>query len=149
MQAWDKFLEIKHACKENQHQSKEVQELLNKLLQDLQSINEELAEFINTLSWNLPTSSYDDDDDEYSFAIQEYLMTCSTAITPDSPKTDSLIMEDEHPDTILETKSDEFIKSSVEDLVQNPSESEDKHECDMFYRNHTRFTKNGLPHNGG
>ncbi|GJR36412.1 hypothetical protein Tco_1212096 [Tanacetum coccineum] len=111
--------------------SKEVQELLNKLLQDLQSINEELAEFINTLSWNLPTSSYDDDDDEYSFAIQEYLMTCSTAITPDSPKTDSLIMEDEHPDTILETKSDEFIKSSVEDLVQNPSESEDERECDV------------------
>ncbi|GJR97328.1 hypothetical protein Tco_0269502 [Tanacetum coccineum] len=72
IQAWDKFLEIKHA------QSEEVQELLSKLLQDLQSINEELAEYINTPSWNLPTSSYDDDDDEYSFATQEYLMTCST-----------------------------------------------------------------------
>ncbi|GKA19777.1 hypothetical protein Tco_0699692 [Tanacetum coccineum] len=131
MQAWDKFLEIKHACKEKQHKSEEVQELLNKLLQDLQSINEELAEFINTPSWNLPTSSYDDDDDEYSFATQEYLMTCSTAITPDSPKTDSLIMEDEHLDTIPETESDKFIKSSVEDLVQNPSESEDEHECDV------------------
>ncbi|GJW71349.1 hypothetical protein Tco_0128266 [Tanacetum coccineum] len=130
MQAWDKFLEIKHACKEKQHQSEEVQELLNKLLQDLQSINEELAEFINTPSWNLPTSSYDDDDDEYSFA-QKYLMTCSTAVTPDSPVTDSLIMEDEHLDTILETESDEFIKSSVEDLVQNPSESEDERECDV------------------
>ncbi|GJV84974.1 hypothetical protein Tco_1524872, partial [Tanacetum coccineum] len=64
MQAWDKFLEIKHACKEKQHQSEEVQELLNILLQDLQSINEELAEFINTPSWNMPTSSYDDDDDD-------------------------------------------------------------------------------------
>ncbi|GJZ67049.1 hypothetical protein Tco_0630289 [Tanacetum coccineum] len=101
MQAWDKFLEIKHACKEKQHQSEEVQELLNKLLQDLQSLNEELAEFINTPSQNLPTLSYDDDDDEYSFVTQEYLMTCSTAITPDSPKTDSLIMEDEHLDTML------------------------------------------------
>ncbi|GJU99422.1 hypothetical protein Tco_1328693 [Tanacetum coccineum] len=58
-------------------------------------------------------------------------MTCSTAITSDSPKTDSLIMEDEHLDTIPETKSDEFIKSSVEDLVQNPSESEDERECDV------------------
>ncbi|GJT95236.1 hypothetical protein Tco_1090754 [Tanacetum coccineum] len=58
-------------------------------------------------------------------------MTCSTAITPDSPKTDSLIMEDEHLDTIPETESDEFIKSSVEDLVQNPSESEDERECDV------------------
>ncbi|GJU72234.1 hypothetical protein Tco_1263639 [Tanacetum coccineum] len=54
-------------------------------------------------------------------------MTCSTAITPNSPKIDSLIMEDEHLDTIPETESDEFIKSSVEDLVQNPSESEDEH----------------------
>ncbi|GKF55861.1 hypothetical protein Tco_0166201 [Tanacetum coccineum] len=58
-------------------------------------------------------------------------MTCSTAITPDSPKTDSLIMEDEHLDTIPETESDEFIKSSVENLVQNPSESEDECECDV------------------
>ncbi|GJX53992.1 hypothetical protein Tco_0282361 [Tanacetum coccineum] len=124
-QAWDKFFEVKHA------QSEEVQELLYKLLQDLQSINEELAEYINTPSWNLPTSSYDDDDDEYSFATQEYLMTCSTAITPDSPKTDSLIMVDKHLDTIPETESDEFIKSSVENLVQNPSESEDECECDV------------------
>ncbi|GJX19676.1 hypothetical protein Tco_0222353 [Tanacetum coccineum] len=110
---------------------KEVQELLYKLLRDLQIINEELAEYINTPSCNFPASSYDDDDDEYSFAIQEYLMTCSTAITPDSPKTDSLIMVDKHLDTIPETESDEFIKSSVENLVQNPSESEDECECDM------------------
>ncbi|GJZ17266.1 hypothetical protein Tco_0553389 [Tanacetum coccineum] len=80
---------------------------------------------------NLPTSSYNDDDDEYSFATQEYLMTCSTAIIPDSPKTDSLIMVDKHLDTIPETESDEFIKSSVQNLVQNPRESEDEYECDM------------------
>ncbi|GJU58787.1 hypothetical protein Tco_1236553 [Tanacetum coccineum] len=99
MQAWDKFLEIKHVQSEK----------------------------------NLPTSSYDDDDDEYSFATQEYLMTCSTAITPDSPKMDSPIMEDEHLDTILETESDELIKSSVEDLVHTPSESDgiSEGECDL------------------
>ncbi|GKE42619.1 hypothetical protein Tco_1469903, partial [Tanacetum coccineum] len=68
MQDWDKFFEIKNA------QSEEVQELLYKLLQDLQSINEELAEYSNTPSCNLPNSSYDDDD-KYSFATQEYLMT--------------------------------------------------------------------------
>ncbi|GJY02042.1 hypothetical protein Tco_0360194, partial [Tanacetum coccineum] len=119
MQAWDKFVEIKHA------QSEEVQELLSKLVQDLQSINEELAEYINTPSWNLPTSSYDDDDDEYSFATQEYFMTCSTAITPDLPITDSLIMEDEHLDTIPEMESDEENESSVKDLNLTPSESGD------------------------
>nr|GEU96587.1 hypothetical protein [Tanacetum cinerariifolium] len=38
---------------------------------------------------------------------------------------------DEHLNTISETKSDEFIKSSVENLVPNPSESEGDSECDV------------------
>ncbi|GJQ90146.1 hypothetical protein Tco_0001285 [Tanacetum coccineum] len=129
MHAWDKFLEIKHA------QSEEVQELLNKLLQDLRSINEELAEYINTPNWNLPTSSYDDDDDdddeESSIPLKDIIISglppC-VAITPAlSPKepVDSLIMKDEHLYTIPETESDEFIKSSVKNLVQTPSEFED------------------------
>nr|GEX18881.1 hypothetical protein [Tanacetum cinerariifolium] len=65
-----------------------------------------------------------DDDEDYTVVI-----------TPDFPITDSLIMENEHLDTILETKSDEFIKSSVENLVPIPSESEDfsdiENECDI------------------
>nr|GFB62169.1 hypothetical protein [Tanacetum cinerariifolium] len=40
-------------------------------------------------------------------------------------------MEDEHLNTILATKSDEFIKSCVENLVPNPSESEGKNDCDV------------------
>ncbi|GJU68996.1 hypothetical protein Tco_1255255 [Tanacetum coccineum] len=44
-------------------------------------------------------------------------------------------MEDEHLDTIPETKSDEFINSSIENLIQDPSESEDffdiESECDV------------------
>ncbi|GJS29633.1 hypothetical protein Tco_0490253 [Tanacetum coccineum] len=55
--------------------------------------------------------------------------------TPDFPITDSLIMEDEHLDTIPEIESDEENDSSVEDLNLTPSESEDlsdiKSECDM------------------
>nr|GEY95662.1 hypothetical protein [Tanacetum cinerariifolium] len=38
---------------------------------------------------------------------------------------------DEHLNTILATKSDEFIKSCVENLVPNLSESEGESECDM------------------
>ncbi|GJW78249.1 hypothetical protein Tco_0139931 [Tanacetum coccineum] len=81
------------------------------------------------LCWNLPSSSYDDDDDEESsIPLKDIIMSglppC-VAITPDSPKTDSLIMEDEHLSTIPETESDEFIKSSVENLVPTPSESDD------------------------
>nr|GEZ11886.1 hypothetical protein [Tanacetum cinerariifolium] len=41
------------------------------------------------------------------------------------PIEDSLIMGNEELNTILEKESDEFIKSSVEDLVPIPSESED------------------------
>nr|GEW04399.1 hypothetical protein [Tanacetum cinerariifolium] len=42
-------------------------------------------------------------------------------------------MRDEHLDTILATELDEFIKSSIENLVPNPSESEDlsDSECDV------------------
>ncbi|GJU08788.1 hypothetical protein Tco_1125218 [Tanacetum coccineum] len=57
IQDWDRFFEVKHA------QPEDVQELLNKLLQDLQSINEELADFINTPNWNRPAFCNNDDDD--------------------------------------------------------------------------------------
>nr|GEV44439.1 hypothetical protein [Tanacetum cinerariifolium] len=40
-------------------------------------------------------------------------------------------MRDEHLNTILATESDEFIKSCVENLVPNPSESEGENECDV------------------
>nr|GEV40127.1 hypothetical protein [Tanacetum cinerariifolium] len=40
-------------------------------------------------------------------------------------------MGDEHLDTIPATKSDEFIKSCVENLIPNPSESEGENECDV------------------
>nr|GFA61006.1 hypothetical protein [Tanacetum cinerariifolium] len=47
---------------------------------------------------------------------------------------------DEHLDTISETELDEFIKSSVENLVPNPSESEDDSKCDMpAYDDFTTF----------
>ncbi|GJU70332.1 hypothetical protein Tco_1256591 [Tanacetum coccineum] len=52
------------------------------------------------------------------------MMTTMSILTPDLPKPDSLIMEDKHLDTILEMELDELIKSSVEDLVHTPSESD-------------------------
>nr|GFD11293.1 hypothetical protein [Tanacetum cinerariifolium] len=45
---------------------------------------------------------------------------------------DSLSMGDEYLDTIPATKLDEFIKSCVENLVPNPSESEGENECDVL-----------------
>nr|GEV15314.1 hypothetical protein [Tanacetum cinerariifolium] len=75
---------------------------------------------------------YDDDDDEESFTplrdIIIFELPPCIAITPvlsTEELKDSLIIGDEHLDAILEKESDEFIKSSVENLVPNPSESED------------------------
>nr|GFD55449.1 hypothetical protein [Tanacetum cinerariifolium] len=68
--------------------------------------------------WKIP--AYYDDDDDYNFAI-----------TPNEP-IDSLIMGNEHLDTISATELDEFTKSSVENLVPNPSESESENGCDML-----------------
>ncbi|GKD97995.1 hypothetical protein Tco_1381892 [Tanacetum coccineum] len=64
--------------------------------------------------WKIPIC-YDDDED-YTIAITLVLST--------EEPVDSLIMEDEHLNTIPAMESDEVIKSSVEDLVQIPSESE-------------------------
>nr|GEZ94076.1 hypothetical protein [Tanacetum cinerariifolium] len=68
--------------------------------------------------WNRLTiyNNDQDDDEEYTIAITPVLST-------DKP-VDSLIMEEEHLDTILSTKSNEVINSSVEDLVSIASESE-------------------------
>nr|GEX86409.1 hypothetical protein [Tanacetum cinerariifolium] len=71
-----------------------------------------------TRYWKILTC-YDDDDNDYTIAI-----------TPKEPD-NSLSIGDEHLDTISATKSDEFINSSVEDLVPNPSESEGEYECDV------------------
>nr|GEZ84021.1 hypothetical protein [Tanacetum cinerariifolium] len=66
--------------------------------------------------WKIPICYDDDDDEDYTIAI--------THKEPDN----SLSMGDEHLDTVPATKSDEFIKSSVENLFPNPSESEGEYE---------------------
>ncbi|GJY11562.1 hypothetical protein Tco_0380871 [Tanacetum coccineum] len=64
--------------------------------------------------WKIPIC-YDDDED-YTIAI--------TPVLPTKEPVNSLSMGDEHLDTIPATESDEVIKSSVENLVPIPSESE-------------------------
>ncbi|GJZ63664.1 hypothetical protein Tco_0620085 [Tanacetum coccineum] len=80
--------------------------------------------------WKIPICYVDDDDEESSIPLKDiiiYGLPPCVEITPvlsTEEPVDSLIMEDEHLDTISATKSDEVIKSSVEDLVPIPSESE-------------------------
>nr|GFC58826.1 hypothetical protein [Tanacetum cinerariifolium] len=90
-------------------------------------LNEQMTQLKSPKYWKLPVC-YDDDDEDYT-----------SAITPDEPvlsteePDNSLSMGDEHLDTIPATESDEFIKSSVENLIPIPSESEGipEHVCDV------------------
>ncbi|GJZ52254.1 hypothetical protein Tco_0606769 [Tanacetum coccineum] len=87
--AEERFLKIKKVVEEEQNQPENIQELLLKLINDLQILN------------GIPLK-------------QE----------------EQAAKEDEHLSTIPEKESDEFIKSSVVDLVPIPSESEDTSESD-------------------
>nr|GEV78192.1 putative reverse transcriptase domain-containing protein [Tanacetum cinerariifolium]GEV78206.1 putative reverse transcriptase domain-containing protein [Tanacetum cinerariifolium] len=74
--------------------------------------------------------SYDDDaGEESSIPLSDIIifkLPLCIEITPVVSTKDSLIMGDEHLDTISEKVSNKFIKSSVENLVPNLSESEDE-----------------------
>nr|GFB22524.1 hypothetical protein [Tanacetum cinerariifolium] len=77
------------------------------------------------------TSFCYDDDDDYNSAITPVLST--------EEPVDSLSMGNEHLDTISATESDEVIKSSVENLVSIPSESEGipEHKCDVPFHDNS------------
>nr|GEX38772.1 hypothetical protein [Tanacetum cinerariifolium]GEX81485.1 hypothetical protein [Tanacetum cinerariifolium] len=72
LQAWEKFFAIQHA------QPEDTNELFQKLLEDLQIIYEELAEYINCPSWNHPT--FFNDNEEHSVQYKEYLKNSSNEI---------------------------------------------------------------------
>nr|GEV83551.1 hypothetical protein [Tanacetum cinerariifolium] len=90
-------------------------------------------------NWKL----YDDDDDEERYdSLDDNIISGLlpfSAITPNEPvlsteePDNSLSMGDEHLDTISATKSNQFIKSSVETLIPIPSESQGipDHMCDV------------------
>nr|GEW62244.1 hypothetical protein [Tanacetum cinerariifolium] len=92
----------------------------NGILQDSSKPSNNNTNVANALQEPFIPACYDDDDDDYTFAI--------THKEPDN----SLSMGDEHLDTIPATESDEFIKSSVENLVPNPRESEGEMSIDSL-----------------
>nr|GFA04143.1 hypothetical protein [Tanacetum cinerariifolium] len=78
---------------------------------------------------------YDDDDDDDDV---DYTIAITPVLSIEKP-IDSLNMGDEHLDTIPATGSDEVIKSSVEELVSIPSESEGipEHKCDVPFHDNS------------
>nr|GEX72008.1 retrovirus-related Pol polyprotein from transposon TNT 1-94 [Tanacetum cinerariifolium] len=97
-------------------------------------LQQEQWDYLSTHPSKRLTSFCYNDDDDYNSAITPILST--------KEPIDSLSMGDEHLDTIPATESDEVIKSSVEDLVPIPSESEGipEHMCDVpFHDNSPPF----------
>nr|GEX83964.1 hypothetical protein [Tanacetum cinerariifolium] len=117
--AWETILEIELAFEDKDYQLEDILELFRRLHNDVQNIHEELTVYINTLNWDRPTICYDDDDDD----DEDYAIAVTPILSTEDPD-NSLSMEDEHLDTVSATKSDEFIKYSVENLVTILSESE-------------------------
>nr|GEX52268.1 hypothetical protein [Tanacetum cinerariifolium] len=116
--AHNDFLSSRTTLMEQMTQLTSMCEMFCQIIQKKQEekkIEEEQA--ANARYWKTPACC--DDDDDYNFAI-----------TPNEP-VDSLSMGDEHLDTVLATESNEFIKSCVENLVPNPSESEGENGCDV------------------
>ncbi|GKB46481.1 hypothetical protein Tco_0897234 [Tanacetum coccineum] len=99
----------------------------------------------------------DDDDEESSIPLRDIIISglpsciAITSVLTTKEPVDSLIMEDEHLDTILAMESNEFIKSSAENLVPTPSEFEDAYDgvcdlpvCDDFPKSHLVTFSNPL-----
>nr|GFB58440.1 hypothetical protein [Tanacetum cinerariifolium] len=106
-------------------------QIVQKNLEEKQ-IEEEQA--VKAQSWKFPVC-YDDDDDEEGYnSLNDNIISelpPYSAVTPTEP-IDSLSMGDEHLNTNPATKSDEFTKSCVENLVPNPSESKGENDCDVL-----------------
>nr|GEW26360.1 hypothetical protein [Tanacetum cinerariifolium] len=64
-----RVFKIKDAFGNEQSKPEDIQELFCKLLNDLQNIHEELAEYINSPGWNRPAFYNNDDDDDMDYTI--------------------------------------------------------------------------------
>nr|GFA83831.1 hypothetical protein [Tanacetum cinerariifolium] len=111
-----------------------MQSLCKMILQREQAAN--LSNHTSQPSRRFNSIRYNDDDNEEStIYLNETVsqLPPSIAITPVLPTMkpeDSLIMRDEDLRTIPKKESNEFIKSSVEDLAPIPKESEDTSDSD-------------------
>nr|GEU72962.1 hypothetical protein [Tanacetum cinerariifolium] len=85
-------------------------------------------------SKRLHSFCFDDDDEDYTFAITPNKPVLST-----EELDNSLSMGDEHLNTIPAIESDEFIKSGVENLILIPSKSEGipEHVCDAPFHDNS------------
>nr|GEX86334.1 hypothetical protein [Tanacetum cinerariifolium] len=137
---------------------KEIKMMFQQLMEILNEENQAKIEEMNQVTHTFEPSRrfnsicYDDDDDDedestiplsdiISQLSPSIVITTSPTVLPIKDPEGSLIMGNNELSTIPEKESDDFIKSSVEDLIPIPSESEDTpgsdsgcvlHSCDDF-----------------
>nr|GEW94551.1 hypothetical protein [Tanacetum cinerariifolium] len=108
----DRVSEIKNVVGNKQYKLNDVQELFRKLLNDVQNLHEELAKYISIPSWNYPTfSSHDDDDENYTIPI-----------TPEEPN-NSLKFYDSNDDS-TSIDDDYFSIDNIDYIELSPPDSE-------------------------
>nr|GEX13538.1 hypothetical protein [Tanacetum cinerariifolium] len=144
---------IDHQKDLNQQRMNNVDDRWNKIIESGNKLMQFLGEMIlrrehaAKLSTHTPETSrnfnyicYDDDDDDKEKTIPlrdiisqlplSIIITTSPLVLPIEDPEDSLIMRNTELNIIPKKESDEVIKSSVEDFVPIPSESEDTSESD-------------------
>ncbi|GKB59640.1 hypothetical protein Tco_0915826 [Tanacetum coccineum] len=85
------------------------------------NVNEELAEFTNTPSWNLPTSSYDDDDDEYSFTTKNFSWNVQNEIGRTTKGSFEIVVDSN--DNSSSSDNDSFSSKDIEYVDASPPNS--------------------------
>ncbi|GKA83749.1 hypothetical protein Tco_0805344 [Tanacetum coccineum] len=124
----EKFLQQKQAASIDQSPLQEMS------IQDMEDLKQHYLDEMLSLSNDLQIKDYRNEKIS-TIPLNEIdsQIPPSIAITPILPTLepdDSLIIRDEHLSNIPKKELDEVIKSSVEDLVPIPSESEDTSESD-------------------
>nr|GEZ44995.1 hypothetical protein [Tanacetum cinerariifolium] len=133
---WDRVFEIKDAFGNKQYKPEDIQELFRKLLDDLQNIHEELAEFINSPGWNRPVVYNDDDDDvDYTIAITPSSSTSLKSVLEETTTFHNSLPEFENVCFDLE------ISSGSTTTHSNISPSE--YEAFSFYDDHIEEIRSG------
>nr|GEU59178.1 hypothetical protein [Tanacetum cinerariifolium] len=122
LRAEEKFFKVKQALEEEQNQREIIQELLLQLIHDFLDGDDDDDDYDNE---SLISTNMDIFETPPSIVI-----TTSPPVLPTEDHKDSLIMRNKELNTIPKKESNEFIKSSIEDLVPIPSESEDTSESD-------------------
>nr|GEV17110.1 hypothetical protein [Tanacetum cinerariifolium] len=138
--AWGRVFEIKDAFGNKQYKSEDIQELFRKLINDVQNIYEELAEYINTPGWNrlFFYNNGDDDDVDYTIAIRPVLSTEE----PDN----SLCIPDTMCDVHLVNNPTPLEAKDHFEIVINSNDDYSSTDDDSLYNKNIEYVE-ASPHN--